>query len=186
MKASLLTASLLRPWIPPRHAATCTELSRVLGQFRFGEMLAGLQRPEVAHNGPAVAHGDLGAVGRHRTVAFADHGEQIAHGHSSQPLDMVGRRRRIAALDDLTLSRAQGIVADHAVDHETIVSVLEDLFGHRKRESVDELVVLGLGEFRGLRRAGLRLDDGRAWPCPAAPSWSPVRLPVNKATSVCK
>ena len=38
-----------------------------------------------------------------------------------------------------------------------MVSVLEDLFGHRKGEGVYEPVILGLIEFRRFRRIGPRV-----------------------------
>lgn len=133
----------------------------LVGHLSLGEMLAGLQRPQVADDGPAIAHRDLGAVRGHRAVAFGDHGEEVAHRGLSQPLDVVRRRGGVAPLDDLALSRSQGIVADDAVDHEAILPVAQNLVSHGNGKGVDEVVVAGRFRLLGLWRARLGLNDRR-------------------------
>ena len=124
-------------------------------------MLARLQRPKIADDGPTVAHRNLRLVGRHRTVALGDHRKQMADRRAPQPLDVIGRRGRVAPLHDLALARAQRIVANHAIDHVAIAAVLQNGFRHRKGKLIDKLIVAGLAGFFFRGRAGRRLDDRR-------------------------
>ena len=73
-------------------------------QFGFREVLAQLQSADVGGDGPAVARWHLLLVVGHRAVAIGDDVEKMADGDLAQPVNVVRRRRRIAALDDLAVS----------------------------------------------------------------------------------
>src|SRR5437762_5326311 len=111
-------------------------------------MPAQLQGADIGDDRPAIARRNLPSEGRHRAVALGDHLEEMADRCAAEALDMIGRRRRVATLDDDAAARAERIVAYYAIDHEAILPVLQNFLGDRERKAGD-----GIGAVLG------RLDD---------------------------
>ncbi len=89
-------------------------------------------------------------------------------GAVAEAVDVVRRRLRVAALDDLAAARAEGIVADHAVDHETV----------RARASRPRRVT---GKGNSVHVVGLRL---RRRPRPAPRRRLPPAAPPIRAAAI--
>src|SRR5579864_8289900 len=125
-------------------------------------MLAQLQSANVRGDGPAVARRDLLAIGRHGPITARDHVEKVADRNLAQALDVIGRRRRIAALDDLSASRSKCIMTHHAIDHKAIVAMLENFARDREWKGIDVISLLRNGGYRRPKPAGMpRADNDR-------------------------
>src|SRR5205085_3305700 len=102
-------------------------------QIALGEMLTELQSTDISGDGPARARRHLFAIVGHRSVAIGHDIKEVPDRGGAQALNVIRRRLYVAALDDLPVPRAKGIVADHAVDHVPVPSKFEHVAGDRKR-----------------------------------------------------
>src|SRR5579862_5255624 len=99
-------------------------------------MLAQLQSPDIPRDGPTVARRHLLLIRRHRPIAVRNDVEKMADGDLAKALDMVGRRLRVAALDDFAVAGAKRIMADDTKDHVAIAAMFEHLARHWERKRV--------------------------------------------------
>src|SRR5262245_34150797 len=104
-------------------------------------MLAHLQRSYISRNRPAVAHGNLPRVRRHGTVSLADDGKDATYRRRSQSWNVIRRRLRIAALDNLAVPCAQLVVTNDAIDRVAIPAVTNELLIHSDRKVLDIISV---------------------------------------------
>ena len=119
-------------------ARDCRSAAGTSARMRAG---ARLQGPDIGGDRPAVGWRHPRRIGIHDPVAVGDDVVEMLHRRLPQAVDVIGRRRREAALDDHAVAVAGAAVARRAIDVEALLPAFEQGQGDRRRR--DRPIVAG-------------------------------------------